>query len=298
MVAAIPTTFRPDRYLHASERFSIIRRWFGYAQVSRFPSIREYVLNSPGIRTAMPIDESSDFHTELESGDIPYILFLESQVFLNRALCNFCAQLALHQAGYLSWAIVTTYYSNFFALSGLVRLQAKARIAAHDIHGLPRGLFLSISSTTSPRCVVFPNWRNHHKQTCSDFYYAYRNFELFQSSFEDLLSLTQDDLLEGVRRRNAYNYGLETGYRELDSPDYERADLRRITVQTVKTLPRLVTEPDPELAYMARACGHMILLAATSWQIARILEFLDLCLISSSAIERDSSTMSVEEESG
>jgi len=217
----------------------------------------------------MPIDEGSGFNAELESHEIPYIFFFESQVLLNRSLSNFCAQLALHRAGYLSWAIVTTYYSSFFALSGLIRLQGKARIATHDIESLPRGFFVSMSSTTPPRCVVFPNWRNHHKQTCTDFYFAYREFDLFRNSFEDLLSLTRDELLEEVRRRNAYNYGSETGYMELDSPDYERLDLRRMTAKTVQSLPGFVTEPDPELAYIARACGRIILLAATSWQIAK-----------------------------
>jgi hypothetical protein len=269
MVAAIPKVFKPDQYLHKAERFSIICRWFGHSQVSRFPSIRDYVLNSPKIMAAMPITEQDDFHVELDSGEIPYILFLESQVFLNRALSNFCAQIALHRAGYLSWAIITTYYSSFFALSGLVRLQGKARIATHGVPKLPRGFFLAISSLSSPRCVVFPHWRNHHEQTCSDFYYAYRNFDLFESSFGDLLSLTREDLLEAVRRRNAYNYGLETGYRELDSPDYERPDLRRMTAQMVSSLPSLVTEPDSELAYMARACSYIILLAAISWHIAK-----------------------------
>jgi len=217
----------------------------------------------------MPIDDKSGFYVELESGEIPYILFLESQVFLNRSLSNFCAQLALHRAGYLSWAIVTTYYSSFFALSGLIRLQGKARIATHGMKDLPRGFFVCMSSTARPRCVVFPHWTNHHKQTCTDFYRAYRQFDLFQDSLEDLLSLRLDDLLEEVERRNAYNYGLETGYRELDSPDYERPDLRRITARKVQSLPDLVTEPDLELGYMARACSRMIMLGAASWQIAK-----------------------------
>ncbi len=269
MSDSIPKVFRPDQYLHRSERFEIIDKWFSYAQFSAFPSLRHYVINSPRITSKMPITHKSKFHTELDSGEIPYLLFLESQLFLNRALSNFSAQIALHRAGYLSWAIVTTYYTSFFALSGLIRLQGKARIATHQEPGLPRGFFLSISSTSSPRCVVFTNWTHHHRQTCFDFSYSYRNYDLFKSSFADLLSLKQDDLLEEVRRRNSFNYGLETGYRELDTPDYERRDLRRINARKVRSLPLLVTDPDPEWAYMARACTRIILLSATSWQIAR-----------------------------
>jgi hypothetical protein len=269
MPRAIPRVFNSNLYIHKSERFSIISKWFSYAELSSFTSIRQYILKSPKITGAMPIAENCKFHEKFDSGEIPYLLFLESQAFLNRALSNFCAQLALHRADYVSWGIVTGYYSSFFALSGLIRLQGKARISTHNQRGLPRGFFLSISSTSSPQCVVFPNWKNYHEQTCSDFCNSYRNYNLFQNSFQDLLSLKEEDLLEEVYSRNTYNYDLEIGYKELESADYKRLDFRKISAKKVQLLPRLVTEPDPEMAYMARACSRIILLAATSWKIAK-----------------------------
>ncbi len=281
VLRTVPRVFDPSRYLHRCEPFGIIRKWFSYAQISTTVSIRDYILNSPKITSKKPMDDDTHFHAEIDSPDVPYLLFLESQLFLNRALSNFCAQLELHRVRCHSWASVTTYYSSFFAVSGLLRLQGKARIATHNERGLPRGFFLSISSTSSPCCVVFPNWRNHHKQTCSDFYYSYKNYDHFTDSFRDLLSLEESDLLEEVSRRNDYNYDLRTGYRELDTPDYDRPDLRRVSVEKIRSLPLLVTDPDPELAYMARACSRIILLAHISWQIAKDSPVLKLVFLKS-----------------
>ncbi len=269
MPTKIKHIFDRNRYLHRSEPFTIISEWFRNAQLSQFTSIREYVINCTGLKKAMPIDSDDNFHIELNSVEIPYLLFLESQAFLNRALSNFCAQLTLHRSGFSSWATITTYYSSFFAMSGLIRLQGKARISTHDLNKLPRGFFLCMSSTTQPRCILFNHWRNYHKQTCLDFGLAYRNFDLFRYSFQDLLSLRNDELIEEVRRRNAYNYILETGFREIASADHSRPDLARIGVNKVRSLPSLVTGDDPDLAYMARACSRIILLAATSWHIAK-----------------------------
>ena len=269
MPPGIHKTFNVNQYLHSSHRFSVIKEWFSHARFIKVASLRDYVLNPPEVKRLMPIEDNSGFQTELTSDGIPYILFVESQVFLNRALSNFCAQIDLHRQGHLSWAIVTTYYSNFFAMAGLVRLQGKARIATHDLSKLPRGVFVAISNIIPPRTVVFENWRNHHEQTYNDFYHAYRQFNFFRNFFDDLLSLNQDDLRDERRRRNDYNYGLDTGFKELDSPDYERPDLRKLSFRNVQSLPNRVTETDPEWAYMARACCRIILLGAISWHIAK-----------------------------
>jgi hypothetical protein len=148
-------------------------------------------------------------------------------------------------------------------------LQGKARIATHDLTGLPRGFYFSISRTTSPYCVIFPNWSNHHEQTFNDFHYSYRRFDRFRGSFNDLFSLTKDELLSEVKLRNYNNYDIQGGFRELEGTNFQRLDLEKLSAKKICLLPSLITDPNPELSNMARTCARLILLASTSWEIAK-----------------------------
>ena len=65
-------------------------------------------------------------YNEIQDPHITELLLLEADEYLAKSLYNFCSGCILMNRGYLSWGEVTIYYSSFFAIHGLLRIQGKA----------------------------------------------------------------------------------------------------------------------------------------------------------------------------
>ena len=62
----------------------------------------------------------------LKGEEITRSMFIESVDFFLKAFSNFSAQYNLAKRGYISLAKITNYYSSFFAINALLRLQGRA----------------------------------------------------------------------------------------------------------------------------------------------------------------------------
>jgi hypothetical protein len=181
-------------------------------------------------------------------------LLTESEMFLDRAIYNLCAGKNLVSDGKLSWAIVTFYYSSFFSVHGLVRLQMECypRISGRFYH------LTAVSHESELYSIKRADRKRSHGATWHLYNRLYSKFP-WQAG-EYLPVLRTESPLWDVERRHDANYDLAAGYQELRLTQTElRREVRRRRADVLDSLQRSLSDDD--LAVEAKALLRAKLLA-------------------------------------
>jgi hypothetical protein len=148
--------------------------------------------------------------------EITKLLFLEADEYLAKALSNLCSGCICQHKGYLSWGEVTIYYSSFFAIHGLLRLQGKSLGTSYIL--FPNSIRSPASILKHEYVIALPVPVNGiHEDLWRKFFDTYsKNTEINQGEYTDSIFFSdiQDIVLE-VERRNRFNYQMFESYQEV-----------------------------------------------------------------------------------
>ena len=90
--------------------------------------IKNYIYESSALFSFFKTPHSKQYSALVRDQRITACCLYEAVQYLKKAFLNFCAHNMLFVNGYITWSEVTNYYSSFFSLNGLMRLQGKAII--------------------------------------------------------------------------------------------------------------------------------------------------------------------------
>jgi len=237
--------------------------------------------------------------------EITRLLFLEADEYLAKALNNLCSGCICQHKGYLSWGEVTIYYSSFFSIHGLLRLQGKSLGTSYIL--FPHSIRSPASIVSHEYVVASPIPVNGiHEDLWRKFFDTYsQNTEIDQSEYLDSIFFSdiQDIVLE-VERRNRFNYQMFESYQEVfNSIELDRRllfNLQSIDPLFFSKLTYYVRDADRK--YIAKAALRVQLLHSLLYSIVEgtsletyfnarhdhRLNFLDSVLTDSSPINRSS----------
>jgi len=164
---------------------------------------------------------------EVKDARITELLLFEADEYLAKSLYNFCSGCISMKRGYLSWGEVTIYYSSFFAIHGLLRLQGKALGTNYII--FPKSI-RSPSSIKEHEYIIASNIidKGIHEDVWNKFHNTYsQNTDINQTEYANSVFFSDfQDLVLEVERRNTLNYHTFEAYQEIfDSSELDRREL-------------------------------------------------------------------------
>lgn len=200
---------------------------------------------------------------------ITSLLIYEAFQYLKKAFLNYCAQYVLFLNGYLGWSEVTNYYSSFFSINGLLRIQGKA-----IIHVLPHTILyvfpLDFEShsffiekakvKTSLKSDEFKPFSENHADIWREYYHHFSRFDYKRTRYANIYNVNEEnEITWEVERRNTANYNITYPIDELENRGkaLEKIDDYR-SKRILKNLQPL--ETDPDLLFYARSGSRMELL--------------------------------------
>ncbi|MFX0139793.1 MAG: hypothetical protein ACFFDN_39500 [Candidatus Hodarchaeota archaeon] len=179
-------------------------------------SFSEYCRNYFGSLSS-PIDEgffqSGDHCISISGDDLPKLMLLEAYDFFLKAITNFFAQYELIQKGFVTWSQISNYYSSFFALNSLMRLQG--RMISRIWNNKPFYIFLNIQKNEF--YIKYKRMRgSNHQVLWQIFYNIYDQFRFSDTRFEPAYkkNYLDFDYKDETNYRNFRNYKVYVGFRE------------------------------------------------------------------------------------
>jgi len=238
---------------------------FKYATPStHYTSLKTYLEALPIVKANLSriIDNSNDNPIAIPNNKtITYLLFMEAENYLDKALANLCSQILLFSNKSHSWGVVTGYYSSFFSINGLLRLQGKGHL--HYSSNTPfkgKSFFLSPDNIDRHNYVFFQHTASHHRDVWIRFHDTYRPIaNLCPEQFTPLVTYTLDDLLQEVARRNDYNYTVYIGFREVQDLAVLNNNICKMNNITYRVYNKLF-DGDDDIQTIARASRRIIFL--------------------------------------
>jgi hypothetical protein len=179
-------------------------------------------------------------------------LLTEADRYLDRSLFNICAAKNLVEEGKLSWAVVTFYYASFYAVNGLVRLQAESysRVESRFYHLQPEDL------TADTFRLRSGDKKRSHEATWYLFDRLYGGFNWGSGYYRPVLK--PSNKLWDLEKRHIANYDI-AGYEEMYwSSDRLRRESKARWVDVLDNLTKSLNEDD--LAIETRALLRIQLL--------------------------------------
>jgi len=218
-----------------------------------------------------------DNYKSIEDKKVSQILYFEAEEYLGKALSNLCIGCLSMNRGYLSWGEVTLYYSSFFAIHGLLRLQGKALGTNYVL--VPQSIRHPASMLEHKYEILKPvGAKGIHDDILCKFFNTYsKNSQIDQTLYKDAIFFSdiQDVRLE-VERRNKYNYRTFEAYQEIFDID----ELNRRSLFNLHEIDELffsrLTEylGDADRRYIAKAALRIQLLHELLFMISENMEFL------------------------
>lgn len=200
----------------------------------------------------------------VEGTEITSLVLSEALEYFCRAFYNFYAQDELVQHGYSTWSGVTNYYTSFFGIHSLLRLQGRCitsiwRPKGKRFHIFPYD-FLQHQYII---CTTGVERKTAHDSTWSIYYDVYNGFTYsdnlhFESIFKTKYVETVDEEMDF---RNQINYEPYQGYKEIRDPELiakfiQQYAEKKFTNNEIELLSRLTTDPD--YRYYARSILRLI----------------------------------------
>jgi len=198
----------------------------------------------------------------VEGAQITEACLGEAVDFLLKAFYNYYAQYSLAKAGYDTWSKITNYYSSFFSVHALLRLQGRC---ITRIWGGAKYLVFT-SDLLQNQYVIIPNTQSDHVAAWRLFYHLYDRYSCSMTKFELVHKRWFNDNLQPdieTEFRNAVNYRPYFGFREIWDPnlipglidDYMNTSVSSADI--IETLASLATDPD--YRYFARSALRLLL---------------------------------------
>jgi hypothetical protein len=143
------------------------------------------------------------------SQNLRNILLREAHLFLDRAIYQLCTYKNLILSGRLSWAAVTAYYSSFYSLCSLIRLQGKS------LSWLQGQLYTVFTNNLiqDDFYIKRSNSTRTHQELWNNFNYLYQNFDFQRTEFNEIYSGSGGPTSE-LTIRNSITYWLGKGFDE------------------------------------------------------------------------------------
>jgi len=207
----------------------------------------------------------------INSNEVTKALFVETIDFFNKAIYNFSAQYDLSKKGYLAWAKVTNYYSSFFSINALLRLQGRS---ISRIWKPPMGTRFQIFPFDFQRekyiiCCDDVRSGGEHKIIWKLFYIIYNSYNFSNKDFEIIYktayNFNNDPYME-VDYRNDINYRVCYSFEEIWDPTLIETLVKEYIqnssdhVPTTGIIKKLkVLSTDPKYMYFARSALRLLL---------------------------------------
>lgn len=226
-------------------------------------SLRQYVYSHKFL--------SASNYREVQDPRITELLLLEADEYLAKALYNICAGCTFMERGYLSWGEVTIYYSSYFAIHGLLKIQGKAIGTNYVI--CPKSI-RSPSSIKEHEYMIVDNIivKGIHEDVWQKFHDTYsQNSEIDQTEYANSVFFSDpQDLILEVERRNTFNYHMYESYQEIfDSSELNKRDLYDLRSLDPKFLTNLsYYVGDRNYGYIAKSALRIRLLHDLIYAIA------------------------------
>jgi len=210
----------------------------------------------------------------IEGTEITSTILGESVEFLCRSLYNFYAQDKLIEHCFTTWSGVTNYYSSFFSIHSLLRLQGRCITLIKR----PRGkkIYIFPYDFVKHQYVVCTNnvdRKSSHDAAWKTFFDVYDGFDYpdnlhFESIFKQKNIGTVE---EEIDFRNQINYEPYQGYEEIREPEkiestIEEYENKKFSNNEIELLSYLTT--DPYYKYYARSVLRIIFSYTLLKQIA------------------------------
>lgn len=207
-------------------------------------------------------DIKSDSAILVEGAQITEACLGEAIDFLSKAFYNYYAQYSLAEAGYDTWSKVTNYYSSFFSVHALLRLQGRC---ITRILGGTKYLVFTYDLLQN-QYVVIPIRGKDHVAAWRLFYDLYDRYNHSMTKFELVHKRWFNDNSKPdteTEFRNELNYRPYFGFHEIWDPnlipefidDYMKTSVSSTDI--IETLASLATDPD--YRYFARSALRLLL---------------------------------------
>lgn len=139
----------------------------------------------------------------------------EANLQFNKSLYNWSAYKRLVSKGLWSWAYVTLYYAQFYAVTGLLNIQGSAFTRPllegkeHQLHIYPENFEDGIFIVESRRL------NKPHQDVWNQFYKIYKNFNYKLPDYHELYEYDNENPFVPISLRNFTNYDIT-----YDFPEY------------------------------------------------------------------------------
>lgn len=240
------------------------------SQISPVRKVIKDFLNSRKSRTTIDSTYIRDNNAILIKGnELKKAIFIESIDFLLKAFYNFSAQYNLAKKGYLSWSKITNYYSSFFSINSLIRLQGRAITRIWNPTDGTRFFIFPYNFENNNFVICFKNFKGgEHKIIWTQYYRLYDSYHYNNTDFEAIYKLRNNDGRHDteVVYRNEINYRSCYGFEEIWDPDIVNSLVKNYIFQSlnqiptdniVKRLKRLSTDKDYQ--YCAKSALRLLL---------------------------------------
>ncbi|PMC35499.1 hypothetical protein CJ195_19020 [Bacillus sp. UMB0899] len=153
-------------------------------------------------------------------------LLYEANLQFNKALYNWSSYKRLVTKGLWSWAYVTLYYAQFYAVTGLLNIQGNAftrpifQDKEHQLHIYPedfeRGIFIIESRRLN----------KPHEDVWRQFYNVYKKFRFKLTEYHELYQYDQENQFNAIQKRNFTNYDILYDFPEYNFNEDELLSFR------------------------------------------------------------------------
>ncbi|KMN94520.1 hypothetical protein VL08_13785 [Bacillus subtilis] len=155
--------------------------------------------------------------------DFKSCLLYEGNLQFNKALYNWSSYKRLVSKGLWSWAYVTLYYAQFYAVTGLLNIQGNVftrpvlREKEHQFHIYPENFEDGVFILESRRL------NKPHEDVWRQYYNVYRRARYKLQDYNELYQYDEENQFKAIHDRNFTNYDISYKFLEYE---YSREELK------------------------------------------------------------------------
>lgn len=205
----------------------------------------------------------------VKGDEITAALFIEAVDFFKKAVYTFSAQYNLSKKGYLSWAKITNYYSSFYSINALIRLQGRA---ISRIWKPPTGTRFHILPYDFEKgnyviCCDGVKAGGDHQIVWRFFYELYNRYNYSNRDFEVIHKIGYNNNEPNTESefRNDINYRVCYSYEEIWDPSIIPSLVRKYIQDSSNSIPAVgiirklrMLSTDLDYMYFARSALRLL----------------------------------------
>lgn len=264
-----PTDIETLPFKYSCEEHSDLKEILGPCSIADLMSIKEHIRLDGDLFKYLRGLNAQRRAVKVEGSVITSLLLFEAQQYLKKAFLNYCAHNVLYVKGFFGWSEVTNYYSSFYSINALLRLQGKAILffsPGNTIYLFPHE-FESHSYIMEKARVKksvegdeFKSFSEKHADIWREYYNHYHRFNYNRDRYRTLYVVGEEnEITFEVEKRNNANYNIMYQLSELKATEEISEKIsnykERRLVQNLHAL-----ETDPEYNCFARSGSRIVLL--------------------------------------